>query len=61
MKSKTSLVRLLNKVDYGFGLNGRFTTEPLSDGRHRFYLLGKDELGNNARVGTHTWTVGELG
>ena len=51
---------LANKKDCGFGLNGRFTTDPLADGRHKFYLLGKDELGNSARFVRHTWTVGEF-
>lgn len=51
---------LRNEVDCGFGMNGRFTTEPLADGRHRLYLLGQDELGNTARVVTHSWVVGKL-
>lgn len=50
---------LANPVDCGFGLNGRFTTQPLTDGLHRFYLLGEDAIGNTARVITHRWVVGK--
>ena len=50
---------LKNVVDCGRGKSGRFTTPPLEDGRHVFYLLGEDELGNTARPRTHRWTVGE--
>ena len=51
---------LRNRKKCGFGMNGRFTTGPLSDGQHRFYLLGEDELGNNAKVISHRWEVGKF-
>ncbi|XP_028410633.1 uncharacterized protein LOC114533322 [Dendronephthya gigantea] len=57
----TNFTCAVNSLRYrqkcGFGMNGRFTTEPLPDGRHRFYLLGEDELGNNAKVVSHRWEV----
>lgn len=48
------------QVDCGQGRNGRFTSQSLGNGRHRFYLLAEDELGNRARVITHRWVVDKI-
>ena len=47
-------------VNCGSGTTGDWTTPPLSDGKHTFYLTAKDEVGNNAPRLSHSWNIGEL-
>ena len=48
-----------NFVDCGSGLTGDWTTSRLSNGKHTFYLLAKDEVGNTAPQLSHSWSIGE--
>lgn len=48
-------------VDCGSGLTSDWTTPPLTNGRHTFYLIAKDEVGNTAPRISHSWAIGKQG
>ena len=43
----------------GSGRTGDWTTPSLSNGEHTFYLIAKDEVGNEAPRLSHSWRIGE--
>lgn len=46
-------------TDCGSGTTGDWTTPSLSNGKHTFYVIAKDEVGNTAPTLKHTWTIGK--
>ncbi len=42
-----------------FSLRGRWVESDLPEGRHRFWVVGVDDVGNRGIPLRHTWTVGK--